>query len=697
MRHTVSRGQGFEKKILTYTGAAAKASYVPAQAIIGRLYKAHGHSLATIADDELAETWLFNSASTGSLIAAEDLAKLNPKLLQKAKATFREAGGYNKVDFNLTPIQDPLSNLDVDMVRRLHKERGTTEFLVDLNGNRLLHIAAMFGKLDVITYLVKENRASINPQNDLGETPLYKACLAGHHSTVEALIALSADASITSKPYGLSPLHWLFNFEKQHIAYISQLLVSKGGANVNAQTASERVGVGAQCIPFEHFPFHWPFGTPLHWAAFARSVTAADALLGLGADINGGDSHYDSEAQTALNMAAYRGDSEIMKYLLEKGADPRKTGGKGRTPFHMMVYNSSNRLFGFWKGLQSWVYNGSFETHLHEIQECVLATRKAGGDLDGRRGSNTGNTPLLDAANAVDCVVTLALLTAGADANLLESYSQHSPLHIWVSVDNKQLAYPEAFPVMFQQLLVHTKDLNAKDDLLGETVLHLAVRTPASDKDFEDRVRLLVAQSPPANINATDKHGTTPLMLALSSRRSGEAEARSEILLRYKARVDFKPNEDSRDFILVVCNNSILTDSQSLHILKKLLNRFNEIEKHQMARASKGRVSDTVVTALVEAVRNGQYFCVKYLLELGVDPNAIDEERLTALDWALGNGERVRRRFLTSISENFSPSERKQAIEKGSVFGILPSHVDTREFVSIFLISGLNKMLNLVL
>lgn len=207
-------------------------------------------------------------------------------------------------------------------------------------------------------------------------------------------------------------LHWLFNFEKQHKPHISQLLVSKGGANVNTVTALERVGKAVQYIPFEHFPFHWPFGTPLHWAS-------VDALLDLGADINGVDSNHENEAQTALNMAAYRGDNEIMKYLLKKGADPRKTRVQGRTPFHMMTYNSSNRLFGFWKGFQSWVCNGSFETHLYEVRECELATQEAGRELDRRRDS-AGNTPLLDAANVEDCVVTLALLAVSANADLLE-------------------------------------------------------------------------------------------------------------------------------------------------------------------------------------------------------------------------------------------------------------------------------------
>lgn len=68
-----------------------------------------------------------------------------------------------------------------------------------------------------------------------------------------------------------------------------------------------------------------------------------------------------------------------------------------------------------------------------------------------------------------------------------------------------------------------------------------------------------------------------------------------------------------------------------------------------------------------------------------MDLNAIDAERVTAFDWALGNGELTRRRFLSSVSESPSPIERKQAIEVGSIFGNLPNHESARTFVSIVL------------
>lgn len=691
IRLTVSRTPGFEKKILVYMGAAAKRSFSPAQAIIKRLYEAHGLSLATIADDQLMESWLFNAVSTGSLIAEEDLADLNPDLLQKAKASFRETGGHNGGFSNLTTPQTLFSNLDVDTARNLCDEKGNVEFLVDLEGNRLLHMAAMFDKHDVIKYLVEERGATINCQNDRGETPLYNACLAGHRSTVEVLITLSADASIISKPYGLSPLHWLFNFEKQHIPHIAHLLISKGKAKVNATIASEKVGNYEQQIPFEHFPFYWPFGTPLHWAAFARSVTAIDALLSFGADINRVDSKTEDEAQTALAMAARRGDSKIVQYLLEKGANPKYIDGLGRNPFHMMAlnYNSSNRLLRFWEGFQSWVYNRSFINHLAEVRKCVLAIRDAGGNLNGRRDpSVTGNTPLIDAANTKDCALSLALIETGADASCLERDSQRSLLHIWADVENSRLAYPEAFPTLFQTLINSTKDLHAKEAYRGDTVLHRIVNASSSitEEEFEERICVLTTQDRPININITNDHGTTPLMQALSSRSPGSAETSSKILLRFGARIDFKADEDSRDFIFIICENPILTDSESLRLLKMLLDGFSEAEKREMACSSVANFMGAPVTALAAAIQEGKYYCIKYLLELGVDPNMVDKGGATPLDWALHQGEETRRKLLITLTEGFSVSERKEALEKGSAFGVTYSHI-------VFGTSGLTRKL----
>lgn len=75
-----------------------------------------------------------------------------------------------------------------------------------------------------------------------------------------------------------------------------------------------------------------------------RPFEAREVLLNLGADIDDLDSDGDGQAQTALRTAIYRADSTVVRYLLMKGADPQKTDGKGRNPFHMLALDYCTRI-----------------------------------------------------------------------------------------------------------------------------------------------------------------------------------------------------------------------------------------------------------------------------------------------------------------------------------------------------------------
>ena len=67
---------------------------------------------------------------------------------------------------------------------------------------------------------------------------------------------------------------------------------------------------------------------PLGTAAFVRSVPMARLLLDAGADVNGrGEGGF-----TALHTAAQNADDELVRLLLERGADTSLTTGDGRRP-----------------------------------------------------------------------------------------------------------------------------------------------------------------------------------------------------------------------------------------------------------------------------------------------------------------------------------------------------------------------------
>jgi uncharacterized protein len=78
--------------------------------------------------------------------------------------------------------------------------------------------------------------------------------------------------------------------------------------------------------------------TPLHIAAFAQNDGALRALLAAGADVN--------ELATAsfapvtpLGTAANFGATEIVRVLLEHGADTEKTSDSRHTPLHVAAAN----------------------------------------------------------------------------------------------------------------------------------------------------------------------------------------------------------------------------------------------------------------------------------------------------------------------------------------------------------------------
>ena len=81
---------------------------------------------------------------------------------------------------------------------------------------------------------------------------------------------------------------------------------------------------------------------PLGTAAFVRSVPMARLLLDAGADVNGsGEGGF-----TALHSAAQNGHEELLRLLLERGADPELELEDGRLPVDLASDEEVKRLLG---------------------------------------------------------------------------------------------------------------------------------------------------------------------------------------------------------------------------------------------------------------------------------------------------------------------------------------------------------------
>ena len=443
---------GFQGETLKYMRAAAQASCLAAKGLLNQVSRACSSalSLSSTEGSHQGRVWLLEAAASGSFTALWQLRQMSSFLEQQAWEDFRKNGGFSG---SISPI---------GISPRPSAVQGEKAVMQ-------LHEAAIFGTGDDISKLA--NPFNIDEVDGEGQTALYKAARAGNFETLKALVELNADASITTAVAHISCLHWLFMFDSGSIEAVVQMLLSRS-AYLSARTKIAKQGTYWRYVLFEHFPFHWPIGAPFHWACFTRSFPAMQALLQTGVDVDDLDSETDDEAQTPLGMAMYRGDAEVVSFLLQCGASPNRVDGNGRNPMHMLALSTlQNRLFRLPKCLYWWCNHGAQDTHIELVSKCVNLVVAAGGNINARRGSSQlGNTPLLDAIGSNDGGVTLALLKAGADASLCDEL-EILPLHHWASLDGGKLIYPGTWEPVFC-LLMDLSPQTHGTDYLGEGVFH---------------------------------------------------------------------------------------------------------------------------------------------------------------------------------------------------------------------------------
>jgi hypothetical protein len=282
---------------------------------------------------------LFDATATGSFISSQDLKATDLERYWEARSIFQKHGGYNTPlqAQNLTgkwfesspkALDEWLSEVDLhDMSNRIRKGyvHGAT------GGNTWLHVAATYGYTVIVHTIVSQHLIDVNAKNDAGETALYKACLAGHYNVVRVLVEHGADASLSVGQSQITCLHWLFGFEPNQMESVATLLISAKGE------VSARVHSVYKIPTSEHFPFFWPVGTPFHWACYTNSIAAAAILLDKGSAIDELDETDQFNGRTGLVLAMLRGSPTMVRFLLSRGADPKRTNSHGASPLHSLI------------------------------------------------------------------------------------------------------------------------------------------------------------------------------------------------------------------------------------------------------------------------------------------------------------------------------------------------------------------------
>jgi ankyrin repeat protein len=191
--------------------------------------------------------------------------------------------------------------------------------------------------------------ADVNMKDDMmGYTPLIYAIIDGNKEMAELLISKGADINIQDTRMGYTPLMWALNSNKEDLA---GFLIDKGadfkiksndgatalilacgvspeiaknllqkGADIHVRT-EKGLGVFSQCITMGMMREN-------------EKITPefAEFLLAQGAEIDEKNTVGGYKGYTPLFWATLYGETDVVKFLAEKGADVNSVAENGKTP-----------------------------------------------------------------------------------------------------------------------------------------------------------------------------------------------------------------------------------------------------------------------------------------------------------------------------------------------------------------------------
>ena len=295
-----------------------------------------------------------------------------------------------------TPLIIAVMHNHVEVAKYLLQKGADISLTTESNKRNALHIASQYGSVEAMEMLLSYD-LSPDSRDGEGNTPLACAAACGQIEAVNCLLKLGADPSLKGEN-GWSILH--FAAQSGNVIIIETML-SKG---LDIDSRGETLGLTPLmvCIKFgqlEAAKYLLDKGadessktTPgrislLSLASAAGSIAAIEMLLSHGCNIDSRDSGGD----TPLMHAARLGNTEVVEYLLAKGANP-------------LLRNTSDL------GL----------LHLAALSDNVLTIKAVlSKNLDiNAMCSDLGITPLLFCLSQGKLEAANYLLAEGADENL---------------------------------------------------------------------------------------------------------------------------------------------------------------------------------------------------------------------------------------------------------------------------------------
>lgn len=247
--------------------------------------------------------------------------------------------------------------------------------------------------------------------------------------------------------------------------------------------------------------------TPLNFASLEGKTDIVKYLVEKGADIN----TRDREGSNPLQNAAIKGYFDIVKILVEKGSDVNYKDDNDVTPLHFACMSGNYELVKYLidKGANVRAVSKAGREPIFEAAwggnlEMLKFLESKGADLKGI--NSNGNTPLHFASRNGSKELIEYILSKGYDINQKNNAGQ-API-VWAVAGNS----PEVIGFLIDkgaEIAPEECMTGNSCSIDGTTILHQAMY--ANNPEI---VKLLIKRKAPLNV--IDSNGSTPLMIAVN-------------------------------------------------------------------------------------------------------------------------------------------------------------------------------------
>jgi ankyrin repeat protein len=300
----------------------------------------------------------------------------------------------NETTLELAIKQQAAGGLGYQMVQVLVKDGANVNAFTS-EGKTPLTLAIELNAPEIAKFLI-DNNANIDLPDKNGNTPIHWAIERNNEAFFKYFLEQHAALNEANKR-GDAPLHWALRFNRPEMAM--QLVL----ANVNlTERNADRT-------------------TALHQAADKNFFNVVAVLVRRKVPIN---LRAGEDLDTPLHLASKNGDYDVVRFLIDNGADINIQNARGETPLFRAVGNENTRLdvveYMVTHGAVVDTADKNGSTSLHEAAKVASGSTidvlvKHGGNVEKR--DRLGRTPLYIAGLYRNLQAAKALVERHADVN----------------------------------------------------------------------------------------------------------------------------------------------------------------------------------------------------------------------------------------------------------------------------------------